>query len=202
MTHVKRLYDYYPGYQLYITGHSLGGALATLFALEVAASRDSSIVKPVTCISIASPKVGNMSFRRAFQALEKQHQIRSLRIANDKDIVTLLPDRGSLSCVYIMCCQANLFRHVGVELKLYANGRYKLTRPSDNSNYVNMFLKDWVIQVKNTAYIILTFPFVCCKEDFLRYHGCIEYLERLKKNSSALQNIYLSSNNEAMEVSE
>jgi Lipase (class 3) len=202
MEHVKRLYDYYPGYKLYITGHSLGGALATLFALEVAALRDSSIVKPVTCISIASPKVGNMSFRRAFQALEKQHQIRSLRIANDKDIVTLLPDRGSLSCVYIMCCQANLFRHVGVELKLYANGRYKLTRPSDNSNYVNMFLKDWVIQVKNTAYIILTFPFVCCKEDFLRYHGCIEYLERLKKNSSALQNIYLSSNNEAMEVSE
>lgn len=192
MAHVLRLYDIYPGYKLYITGHSLGGALATLFAFEVAASTDPRIVKPVTCISIASPKVGNMSFRRAFQALEKQEQIRCLRVANYKDLVTLLPDRGSLSCLYIVCCQANVFRHVGVELKLYANGRYQLSRPSDNSSYFNMFLKDWTNQVKNSLYIIVTLPMICCKEDFLRYHGCKEYTERLFKCSSALQNVYLN----------
>jgi hypothetical protein len=191
VAHVLRLYDFYPGYRLYVTGHSLGGALATLFAFQVAASTDPRIVKPVTCISIASPKVGTMSFRRAFQALEKSRQIRCLRVSNHKDLVTLLPDRGSLSCAYILCCQSNVFRHVGMELKLHGHG-YQFLRPSDNSTYVHMFLKDWATQVKNTFYIILTLPLICCKEDFLRYHGCKEYMERLTKHASGLQSLYLN----------
>lgn len=52
-----------PGYTLFSTGHSLGGALATVFAFEAAASADPRITKPVTLISIASPKVGDLPFR-------------------------------------------------------------------------------------------------------------------------------------------
>ena len=67
VTEVANLLENYPGYQLYTTGHSLGGALATLFAMEAGASKDPRIRKPVTCITFASPRVGNLSFARTFK---------------------------------------------------------------------------------------------------------------------------------------
>ena len=65
MSHVAALLDNNPGYRLYVTGHSLGVALATAFAFTAAASSDPRIIKPVTCFSVASPKVGNLAFRLA-----------------------------------------------------------------------------------------------------------------------------------------
>lgn len=56
-----------PGFQLYVVGHSLGGALATLFAFEAAAAPDVDIPKPVTCITTGAPKVGNVDFLHAFE---------------------------------------------------------------------------------------------------------------------------------------
>jgi Lipase (class 3) len=56
-----------PGYELYICGHSLGGALATVFAFEAAAANDDLIPKPVTCITTGSPKIGNLAFVDAFE---------------------------------------------------------------------------------------------------------------------------------------
>ena len=56
-----------PGFHLYIVGHSLGGALATLFALQAAAAPDSEIPKPVTCITTGAPKVGNLDFLKSFE---------------------------------------------------------------------------------------------------------------------------------------
>ena len=64
---VAKVFEDYPDYFLYATGHSLGGALATLFAMEAGASKDPRIKKPVTCITIASPRVGSLSFARTFQ---------------------------------------------------------------------------------------------------------------------------------------
>jgi pimeloyl-ACP methyl ester carboxylesterase len=69
---------------LYITGHSLGGALATLCAVDVA--ENSAFAKPHV-FTYGSPRVGDPAFAKAFAA----HTARSYRIANPMDIVTMTP---------------------------------------------------------------------------------------------------------------
>jgi hypothetical protein len=216
MKHVHRLMEANPQYSLYTTGHSLGGALSTLFAFEAAA--DDRILKPVTCINIASPKVGNLAFRRAFQVrsynysevlmqgsillltiyplhlvfqnLECKKRIRCLRIANHKDLVTLLPDRGSFSLVYIACCQQSVYRHVGTELKLYVNGTCETACPSEGDGGCGIFLRDLKKQVGHSFAIVGTLV-LCCyyRDDFLKYHSCKEYMSRLEKISGSA-NVY------------
>lgn len=96
MNHVEKLLAENPArrnYNLYVTGHSLGGALATLFGFYAAASP--SVPLPVTVVSVASPRVGNIAFARSFAEMESQGKIRHLRIANHKDPVTLGPTVSS-----------------------------------------------------------------------------------------------------------
>ncbi|KAL3809912.1 hypothetical protein ACHAXA_005326 [Cyclostephanos tholiformis] len=76
-------------YKLYVTGHSLGGALATLFGYY--ASMSPHLPSPITVVSVASPRVGNIEFARSFVELESHGRIRHLRIANHGDPVTLNP---------------------------------------------------------------------------------------------------------------
>ena len=67
---LEHLYDLlakFPDYNIYVTGHSLGGALSTLLAFTLASLEDSRVNKPITCLTIASPRVGNLDLRRAFQ---------------------------------------------------------------------------------------------------------------------------------------
>ncbi|MDI3313696.1 MAG: lipase family protein [Mycobacterium sp.] len=67
-----------------ICGHSLGGALATLLALDVAANTGFS--EP-TVYSYGSPRVGDPRFASTFDKLVKN----SYRIANRLDIIPALP---------------------------------------------------------------------------------------------------------------
>ena len=56
-------------YRVEITGLSLGGALSQMFSLYAAAETNPLIVKPITCFSFASPKIGALSFRRSVQVM-------------------------------------------------------------------------------------------------------------------------------------
>lgn len=69
---------------LRITGHSLGSALATLLAIDVAGN--GVFASPIV-YTFASPRVGDKVFAGTYDSLVKD----SLRIANINDIVTQLP---------------------------------------------------------------------------------------------------------------
>ncbi len=72
------------GYTLTISGHSLGGSLATLAALDVVAS---GVHNNPDVYTFASPYVGDGLFANTYDRLVT----RTWRIANQMDIVTHLP---------------------------------------------------------------------------------------------------------------
>ncbi|WEK55266.1 MAG: lipase family protein [Candidatus Cohnella colombiensis] len=69
---------------LLITGHSLGGALATLCALDVAVNTD---FQPPIVYSYGAPRVGDLDFARCYGVLVDQ----TYRIYNRFDVVPTLP---------------------------------------------------------------------------------------------------------------
>jgi len=118
-----------PGYSLYITGHSLGGALSTLCGFYAACDEELVGLTPkrrVVIYSIASPFCGNWKFRHSFQELERQERLQHLRIANLEDMVTLLPfavPKAAFMSPALSMIQGagNLYKHVGIRLQIKQN---------------------------------------------------------------------------------
>ncbi|MFC0560375.1 lipase family protein [Halalkalibacter alkalisediminis] len=73
---------------IYVTGHSLGAALATLCAYDLATNRLNTYL-----YTFASPRVGDTLFAKAFNTSVKQSQ----RYVNVFDIVPLLPPESIYS---------------------------------------------------------------------------------------------------------
>jgi len=85
---------------LFITGHSLGGALAILAALEL--QRNRWLIAQV--YTFGQPRVGNGDFRRRYDAALGD---RTFRVVYQEDIVARIPHLPSWSDAY---------RHVGNEV--------------------------------------------------------------------------------------
>ncbi|MDG4656420.1 lipase family protein [Ectobacillus antri] len=75
-----------PNKSLLVTGHSLGGALATLHILD---ARLNTSLSDVTLYTFGAPKVGDLAFRNFYQL----HIPNSFRFVNLFDVVPLLPPR-------------------------------------------------------------------------------------------------------------
>lgn len=78
--------DLEDGYSLYFTGHSLGGALATLASADFQARHMYDNIE-VCCMSFGAPKAGNLHFSRIYNRLVPN----SFRIVNDADLVSRMP---------------------------------------------------------------------------------------------------------------
>ncbi|MBI96610.1 hypothetical protein CL656_05640 [bacterium] len=98
---IIQLINNYPEYDIFITGHSLGGALCTLYGYELS----KKVNKTINVVSFASPRLGNTSFKND---IENISNLNILRITNKKDIVTAFP-------------MVN-YKHVGITLHLTKNG--------------------------------------------------------------------------------
>lgn len=76
----------YNTYNVFATGHSLGGALATVFAFDMMYMKDKYNIKYV--ITFGSPRVGNEYFAQYFYSFD----IYSKRITHYYDIVPHVPE--------------------------------------------------------------------------------------------------------------
>lgn len=90
----KQYYDY----QVYITGHSLGAALSTLYGYQLS----KNIHQEIVVASFASPRVGNAAFREDF---DDRNNLTHYRFTNNRDIVTAAP------MIY--------YQHVGQNIQLF-----------------------------------------------------------------------------------
>jgi len=81
---ILALLNKYSDYEIIVTGHSLGAALATIYGYLLS----NKIDKNITVISFASPKVGNKKFTKFFSS---KTNLKHYRFTNDNDIVPMLP---------------------------------------------------------------------------------------------------------------
>lgn len=134
MRELTRLLTLYKGETLSITitGHSLGGALASLTAYEIAErglnkqiTRNGTVETiPVTVFSFASPRVGDAVFKRRFEEL----QLKALRVVNVHDMVP--KSIGGLHPPW-----GEAYKHVGVELQLNSKLSPYLKQSRDLINF-------------------------------------------------------------------
>ncbi|KDO24912.1 hypothetical protein SPRG_09556 [Saprolegnia parasitica CBS 223.65] len=89
------------------TGHSLGGALATIAAMDLALKRPSL---RLAVYNYGSPRVGNHAFQELFNAT-----MPAFRVVNDGDIVTQYPKRDYTNVDLDGVC---VYKHVGIEITL------------------------------------------------------------------------------------
>lgn len=160
------------GYSLYVTGHSLGGALASLFALSAACRED--IPKPVRCITHAQPLVGDVRLLQSVRKLEESNHLLLLRTRNGEDGVPAVP-AFSTKPNFTYC-------HIGMELKMYDDDVSKNVRLGKSEKKVKNFMLNFKALVK--LFIIKS-----GKDKQRRAHSLREHYRRLQKYEAEVRSL-------------
>jgi hypothetical protein len=92
---VERLLTDYPEARLVLTGHSLGGALATLCAFDLLGHSD--IVRdalcPLTLVAFAAPRMFNQAFQEVMSEVESEGALHAMRVVVGSDLIARVPPR-------------------------------------------------------------------------------------------------------------
>lgn len=77
---------------IWVTGHSLGGGLATLMAAEILRRKEAGEGFDLRGVyTFGSPRVGNKAFREKLNATAAKHGAQLVRFRNGDDVVTAVP---------------------------------------------------------------------------------------------------------------
>ncbi len=80
------------GDRIWITGHSLGGGLATLMAARLLRARDEGLdLELAGLYTFGSPRVGNKAFAARFRDAIAKAGVHAVRVRNADDVVTSIP---------------------------------------------------------------------------------------------------------------
>jgi len=120
--HIKTQLETHPDYTIYVTGHSLGAALATLFGYLLS----DEIENNITVVSFASPRVGNSSWKKSF---EEKSNLTHYRITNCRDVITAFPLYN--------------YKHVGKNIRLFEDKYSIFMDYNDDSFYDYTILRCW-----------------------------------------------------------
>jgi hypothetical protein len=126
---VKKQLEINPDYAIYITGHSLGSALSTLFGYLLSNEISNNII----VVSFASPRIGNDDWKKSF---ESKKNLTHYRVTNNRDIVTAFP-------LYD-------YKHVGHNIRLFSDSVETFLNYNDESWYDYTLLRCWSIGDHNT----------------------------------------------------
>ena len=129
-------------YKLSITGHSLGGALATLCGFYVAARSRFAHLSTIYVWTFAAPRVGTKAFINAWQHLERSGRIRHARFSVTQDLVPLVP-----FCNFEMD-DLQFYKHVGMRVQLHGVGRIGKWRMKRNLDVTYPLKHDWPSQIR------------------------------------------------------
>jgi hypothetical protein len=124
---VNNLQKQFSDHRLYVTGHSLGGALGLIAALELAAQFGKP-GQPVTFVGIANPRAGTEGFRDACEVLEREGKMRCVGVHGHLDIVPMLPGSAFNRTTKRRYCQS------GFELVLKSDSNKFYMRRSDRAD--------------------------------------------------------------------
>ena len=120
--HIKTQLETHPDYTIYVTGHSLGAALATLFGYLLS----DEIENNITVVSFASPRVGNSSWKKSF---EEKSNLTHYRITNCRDVITAFPLYN--------------YKHVGKNIRLFEDKYSIFMDYNDDSFYDYTIMRCW-----------------------------------------------------------
>lgn len=98
---------------LFITGHSLGGALATV------ATKKLKYPKIAACYTFGSPRVGNEDWMEGIKTP-------IYRVVNSADPVTMLPPKGDVITFFSWLLKLAQFESISKKLRNYFGGYYHI----------------------------------------------------------------------------
>jgi hypothetical protein len=124
-------------YKLSITGHSLGGALATLCGFYIAARSRFAHLPTIYVWTFAAPRVGTRAFMDAWQHLERTGRIQHARFSATQDGVPLMP-----FCNFNMN-DMQFYKHVGMRVQLHGIGKIGQWRMKRNLDVTYPLHHDW-----------------------------------------------------------
>jgi len=99
-------------YKLFVTGHSLGGALTHFFAFFASADERFTKNGPVKAIAFASPYIGGHSFADAIRHQERMHRLQMIQCRNGDDAIPRLPPNIKMGR------RGPCWRHIGIGVTL------------------------------------------------------------------------------------